>query len=167
MSARKFDDLAEQLDKANSYCLNEDPSYGFANLFIGDGTLLLKSEADEQLIIHLEFKEAVKIHSIALKAPTDDSAPRVLKLFVNRNNLGFSDVADIEPVQQIELNDEQLASGSPIELRFVKFQRVSALTLFIEENNGGDISAISSLRLFGESIAGTNMNDLKSAGHEH
>ncbi|OQR94263.1 thioredoxin-like protein [Achlya hypogyna] len=165
--ARKFEDISEHLDKANSYCLNEDPSHNFGNLFIGDGTLLLKSEADEQLIIHVEFKEAVKLHSIALKAPNDDTAPRVLKLFVNRNNLGFSDVVDIEPVQQIELSQEQLDAGSPIELRFVKFQRVTALTLFVEENNGGDISTLSSLRFFGEPIAGTNMNDLKSSGHDH
>ncbi|OQR95566.1 hypothetical protein THRCLA_07760 [Thraustotheca clavata] len=165
--SRKFDDLLEQIDKANSYCLNEDASYGFGNLFIGDGSLLLKSEADEQLIIHLEFKEAVKIHSISLKAPNDDTAPRKLKLFVNRTNLGFSDVADIEPVQQIDLTQEQLDAGKAIELRFVKFQRVTSLTLFIEENNGGEISTLSSLHLYGESIAGTNMNELKSVGHEH
>ncbi|RQM09992.1 hypothetical protein B5M09_009330 [Aphanomyces astaci] len=90
MAGRKFEDLVDQFDKSNSYCLNEDPSFGYGNLFIGDESLVLKSEADEQLLIHLEFKEAVKIHSISLKAPKDGtSAPSVVKLFVNRNNLVF------------------------------------------------------------------------------
>ncbi|ETV76736.1 hypothetical protein H257_09203 [Aphanomyces astaci] len=167
MAGRKFEDLVDQFDKSNSYCLNEDPSFGYGNLFIGDESLVLKSEADEQLLIHLEFKEAVKIHSISLKAPKDDSAPSVVKLFVNRNNLGFSDVTDIEPTQKLDWTQDQLQSGTPVELRFVKFQRVTSLTIFVEENHGGEISALSSLKLFGESIQGTNMNDLKSQGHEH
>jgi len=57
----------------------------------------------EQLILHLEYQDAVKIHSIAFQAPEDgmltftyiyirthtslDTAPRVFKLFVNRTNL--------------------------------------------------------------------------------
>ncbi|ETV99464.1 hypothetical protein, variant 2 [Aphanomyces invadans] len=71
MAGRKFEDLSEHYNKSNCYCLNEDPSFGHGNLFIGDESLVLKSEADEQLLIHLEFKEAVKIHSISLKAPKD------------------------------------------------------------------------------------------------
>ncbi|KAF0689839.1 Aste57867_18751 [Aphanomyces stellatus] len=174
-AARKFEDLSEQFDKSNCYCLNEDPSYGYGNLFIGDETLVLKSEADEQLLIHLEFKEAVKIHSISVKAPNDDSAPSVIKLFVNRNSLGFSDVSDIEPTQKLEWTQEQLQTGTPVELRFVKFQRVTSLTvyyslheaIFVEENHGAETSALSSIKLFGEGIQGTNMNDLKSQAHEH
>ncbi|CAK4082738.1 unnamed protein product [Aphanomyces euteiches] len=166
-TTRKFEDLTEQFDKSNCYCLNEDPSFGYNNLFIGDDTLLLKSEADEQLLIHLEFKDAVKIHSISVKAPHDDSAPSMIKLFVNRNNLGFSDVTDIEPTQKLEWTQDQLQTGTPVELRFVKFQRVTSLTIFVEENHGAETSALSSIKLFGESIQGTNMNDLKSQAHDH
>lgn len=56
-----------------------------------------------------------------------ESAPRVLKLYANRTNLGFSDAGDIEPTQTIELAESDL--GRDIELRFVKFQRVQSITV--------------------------------------
>lgn len=97
-----------------------------------------------------------------------ESAPRVLKLYANRTNLGFSDAGDIEPTQTIELTESDL--GRDIELRFVKFQRVQSITvclfiapstvqaahvllrrtqIFVEENNGAEETEISSLKLIG------------------
>uniref|UniRef100_K3WS93 PITH domain-containing protein n=1 Tax=Globisporangium ultimum (strain ATCC 200006 / CBS 805.95 / DAOM BR144) TaxID=431595 RepID=K3WS93_GLOUD len=164
--ATKFKDLTDSFSRSECYCLNENPSHPFGNLFIGDGTLQLKSDADEQLILHLEFQDAVKIHSINIMAPPGETAPRVVKLFANRTSLGFSDAGDIEPTQTIELTDEDLEPNKEIELRFVKFQRVKSVTIFVEENNGAEETVISSLKLFGERIAGTNMNELKKISDE-
>lgn len=61
-----------------------------------------------------------------------ETAPRVMKLYANRANLGFSDAGDIEPTQMIEFTtDSELAppQGKDVELRFVKFQRVKGLTV--------------------------------------
>ncbi|DAZ93579.1 TPA: hypothetical protein N0F65_009927 [Lagenidium giganteum] len=158
---RAFKDLSDAIDRSGCYCLNENPKFPYTNLFIGDATLQLKSDADEQLIVHIEFQDAVKIHSLNIVAPAGEAAPRVLKLFANRSNLGFSDVGDIEPTQTIELKESDLDPNHDIELRFVKFQRVKSITVFVEENGGADETIISSLKLFGERIAGTNMDDLK------
>jgi hypothetical protein len=46
-------------------------------------------------------------------------------------------------------------------LKFVKFQRVSSLTLFIESNNGADYTALSSLRIFGTPLQGTDVSKIK------
>lgn len=46
MSAAKFKDLTDVLNRSACYCLNESPNATFANLFMGDDTLLLKSDAD-------------------------------------------------------------------------------------------------------------------------
>lgn len=45
-AAAKFKDLTDVLNRSACYCLNENPNATFANLFMGDGTLLLKSDAD-------------------------------------------------------------------------------------------------------------------------
>lgn len=58
-----------------------------------------------------------------------EQAPRVVKLYVNRPNLGFSDAGDIEPTQTLELGEEDVRPGHEIELRFVKFQRVKSITV--------------------------------------
>ncbi len=64
-----------------------------------------------------------------------ETAPRVVKLYANRANLGFSDAGDIEPTQRIEFaEDNELTppTGKDVELRFVKFQRVKGLTVRIQ-----------------------------------
>ncbi|KAJ0392260.1 hypothetical protein P43SY_002903 [Pythium insidiosum] len=163
-----FKDLGDAISRGGCYCLNEHPSFPFANLFMGDDTLLLKSDADEQLILHIEFQDAVKLHSLHLVAPAGETAPRVIKLYANRPNLGFSDAGDVEPTQTIEVSDpaELAKPGKDIELRFVKFQRVKSLTIFVEENHGAEDTALANLKLFGEPIAGTNMNELKKVAEE-
>ncbi|KAE9154677.1 hypothetical protein PF006_g1339 [Phytophthora fragariae] len=164
--SRPYGDLKEVISTKDCYCLNEDPNKPFGNLFIGDETLQLKSDADEQLMLYIEFQDAVKVFSLNIVAPQGEEAPRVIKLFVNRPNLGFSDAGDVEPTQTIELNGEDLLPENDVELRFVKFQRVKNITVFVEENNGAEETAISSLKFFGERLAGTNMNELKKISDE-
>ncbi len=54
-----------------------------------------------------------------------DSAPAVVKLFVNLQNPGFSDVEDIEPAQRIALREEDFVPGSRVNLKLVKFLHVN------------------------------------------
>jgi K+/H+ antiporter YhaU regulatory subunit KhtT len=86
-------------------------------------------------------------------------------LFVNRVNLGFEDVEDVDPTTVIELTAEDLKEDADsILLKFVNYQRVKSITLFIEDNNGGDVSALGGLKFFGKTIATTNMADFKKQG---
>lgn len=55
-------DLSEKLDKTACYARNENASYPWGNLFIGDSRLGLQSDADEQLIVHISFQEFVRVH---------------------------------------------------------------------------------------------------------
>lgn len=57
----KLIDLSGMLDKPLCYARNENSSYPWANLFIGDSRLGMQSDADEQLIIHLAFQEFVRV----------------------------------------------------------------------------------------------------------
>ena len=86
-------------------------------------------------------------------------------LFVNRVNLGFEDVDDVDPTTVIELTAEDLKEDADsILLKFVNYQRVKSITLFIEDNNGGDVSALGGLKFFGKNVATTNMADFKKQG---
>jgi hypothetical protein len=48
-------------------------------------------------------------------------------------------------------------------LKFVKFQNVKNITLFVENNcDGGDVTIIDSIRFFGQPLSGaTNMDEFK------
>jgi hypothetical protein len=91
--------------------------------------------------------------------------PTRIRLYVNRENLGFEDCEDVDAEQTIELCAEDLReSADPIALKYVKFQRVKSLTFFIEDNAGADVTALGGLEVFGRPIQTTNMNDFKKQG---
>mmetsp|Transcript_58469 Transcript_58469/g.143013 ORF Transcript_58469/g.143013 Transcript_58469/m.143013 type:complete len:207 (-) Transcript_58469:432-1052(-) len=163
-------DLSGIIDKTECYARNENPNFPMSNLFIGDSRLACKSDADEQLILHISFQEFVKIKTIQFVefngGADPECNPTTVKLFVNRNNLGFEDIDDVEPTQEFELTSEQLkettADGSAsIPTKYVKFQRTKTLTIFIEDNNGGEITALGGLKLMGRTVATTNMSEFK------
>lgn len=165
----KLIDLSEKLDKTACYARNENKSYPWTNLFIGDSRLGMQSDADEQLIIHLSFQEFMKVKSIKFtewnRGADPDMNPVTVHIHVNRNNLGFEDVEDVDPTQSITLTSDDLSELSDaIDLQFVKFQRVKSLTFFVEDNAGGDVSAIGGLKIMGRTVATTNMNDFKKQG---
>ena len=73
------------------YCLNEDAISPLNNLFLQDLSVL-RSNADEQLIIHLVFKETVKLDRLMLVLPLDaPNCPNELHLFANMRDIGFDD----------------------------------------------------------------------------
>ena len=159
-------DLSDKIDKSDCYARNEAPGFPMSNLFIGDSRLGCKSDADEQLILHVAFQEFVRIKTIKFTSFNNGIDPEVnpttVKVFVNRENLGFEDIEDVDPTQIFELTDEQLRESSdPLPTKFVKFQRVKSLTIFVEENNGGEVSALGHLRMMGRPVITTNMNEFK------
>lgn len=87
------EELNQYLTKSSCYCLNEDSRSNYNNLFMGDHTLVLKSDADEQLLLQLAFQQTVNIRRLHLGLPADDSCPQTVKLFANKLNLGFSEAS--------------------------------------------------------------------------
>jgi hypothetical protein len=159
-------DLSAKIDKTGCFARNEAAGYPMNNLFIGDSTLGCKSDADEQLILHIAFQEFVKLKTIKFTAFNNgvdpEANPTTVKVFINRNNLGFEDIDDVDPTQVFELTAKDLSEGSePLATKFVKFQRVQTITFYIEENNGGEVSALGSLKLMGRPVASTNMSEFK------
>lgn len=165
-SAEQIADLSSKINKAECYSRNESAQYPMSNLFLGDSRLGCKSDADEQLIIHIAFQEFVKVHSIKFteynRGSEPECNPTIIKIYANRNNLGFEDIDDVDPTTELDLSvDDLRESADPILLKFVNYQRVKSLTIFIEDNAGGDVSALGGLKIFGKPVATTNMADFK------
>jgi PITH domain len=159
----KMIDLRDKIEKSGCYARNEAAGFPMSNLFIGDSILGCKSDTDEQLILHIAFSEFVKVRTIEFTEFSNGTYPELnpskILLYVNRDNLGFEDCEDVEPTQTLHLTSEDMKK--PIQLKYVKYQRVKSLTLFIEDNQGGDITALGGLKLFGYPVESTNMNDFK------
>jgi hypothetical protein len=91
--------------------------------------------------------------------------PTKIHIYVNRENLGFEDCEDVDPTQTLELTAADVKEDAEaILLKFVKFQRVKSMTLFIEDNAGGEVTALGGLKIYGRPTANTNMKDFKKQG---
>lgn len=86
-----MDNLASEVKKSGCYSLNEDSSHPFTNLFVGDHTLYLQSDTDEQLIVSLAFNQTVSLKQLQIGVFGDESCPSIVKLFANQGSISFSD----------------------------------------------------------------------------
>ncbi|KAF2207482.1 hypothetical protein CERZMDRAFT_51145 [Cercospora zeae-maydis SCOH1-5] len=94
----------------------------------------LRSEADEQLLMHVPFTAQIRLHAILIRTSTTDSAPMTLKLYVNREGLDFSTAVDLPPTQTLELAQSNDVQEVPVKRAL--FNTVRSLDLFFEDNWG-------------------------------
>jgi len=82
-----------------------------------------------------------------------ESAPTTVRIFMNKPNLAFAEAEDEPCTQDFDLTDGGVDfagnTSKPLELKFVKFQNVQSLQIFISENGGADATELSYLELFG------------------
>lgn len=158
-------DLVDCIEWPSVECLNENSSHTYANAlkqgYREDEGLCLESDADEQLLIYLPFTQVVKLHTMVILGPPEEEGPKTVKLFANRQNMGFSNVSDFPASDVVTLSPENL-QGKPVPLKFVKFQNVRSLTVFIEDNQGSvDVTKVNKIAFYGSTVETTNMKELK------
>lgn len=153
-------DLSPFILKAQCECLNENDEHPLSNALTAGGGFL-QSDCDEQLIISITFNQAVKVHSLKIKAPAD-KGPKDLKIFINQpRTLDFDMAESCSSVQELELTPNDLESN-PVILRYVKFQNVNNIQIFIRNNQAEDeITQIDHIAIIGTPINTTNMGDFK------
>jgi len=165
--------LLSTLDPQQINCLNESTEHNLKSLLSSDPSTssnYLLSDADEQLLLNIPFNQTVRIKSIAFKTSNIPQGPLQIKLLINRPSLGFEDVddADEKQVAQIlEVTEDQLKDGKRIPLRFVRFQSVNSLHIFVASNQGGeDETRIDSLDIFGSGIHSGGARDLSGLARQ-
>lgn len=153
-------ELGTFISKNECECLNECDDHPLAHCLTSTGGYL-QSDVDEQLIISITFNQAVKIHSLKIKAP-DQLGPKSVKLFINQPRTIDFDMADQHAsVQDITIDPKDLEGGQ-INLRYVKFQNVQNIQLFVKDNQtGGEKTQIDFLGFIGAPLSTTKMDDFK------
>ncbi|GBM76131.1 Thioredoxin-like protein 1 [Araneus ventricosus] len=106
---------------------------------------------------------AVQTNCPNLHKKVVNNGPKTLKLFINQpRTLDFDQADSSEPVQILELKPEDLTGEKPILLRYVKFQNVQNLQIFVKDNQtGAETTRINHLAIIGSTISMTNMGDFK------
>jgi hypothetical protein len=101
--------------------------------------------------------QAVKVSAIIVQAVLDDvdSAPTSINIYKNvpGGNLDFDDAKSTKPTQEVTLSKADVMAGAPQELRFVNFQDVQTLSIFVPGNHGGgDVTKIAKIAVLGELV---------------
>lgn len=101
--------------------------------------------------------------------------PKLINIYVNQpHNLDFSEADDLPPTQAITLTPQDWNDNgtAALTLRFVKFQKVTSLVLYVVEGDDGDgdsdaeLTRIDRVRFLGDSGEALKMGKLEKFGHE-
>lgn len=152
--------LVSFIQKGQCEALNDADDHSLSS-FLENPNNYLESDCDPQLILSYAFTQAVKVHSLKIKAPAS-TGPKTIKLFCNLpTTIDFDAATSNTPTQELELTPKDL-EGNPVNLRYVKFQNVQNLQIFVKDNQGNEeTTRIDKLVILGLPLATTNMGDFK------
>ncbi|KAK4240821.1 PITH domain-containing protein [Achaetomium macrosporum] len=189
---RNYSDITDQIELHRCELLNYDPDAGNVRVLFdaakpsalsgGKGATKdwVESDTDEQLLLFMPFQSMLKLHTLQITSlpPSGDdnededvpSRPRTIKLFTNKpHNLGFEEAEDLSATQEIQLSEKDWnAEGTAnIPLRFVKFQNITSLVVFVVDGDGeGEKTRLDRLRLVGDAGEKREMGKLEKIGDE-
>ncbi|KAL0781718.1 hypothetical protein CaCOL14_003053 [Colletotrichum acutatum] len=186
---RGYGDVTGQIEPKGCELLNADEDFGPVKVLFDPSkpSALAKKEgvkdwvesgADDQLLLFMPFQSMIKLHTLQLTSlpPTDDDddeapmRPGTIHLYTNKpHNLDFGEADDTPPTQAIELTEKDWnADGTAnIGLRFVKFQNINSLIIYVTKGDGdGEKVRLDRVRLIGESGEKREMGKLEKIGDE-
>lgn len=118
-------DLLGEIQLPQCTCLNMAKEHTLRHCLEADTRdnpeFYLESDCDEELLIKINFMQAVKIKGLQINGVEKDSAPSKVRLFVNPlDTLDFDSAKDDKPTQELSLSASDVAlTAKPLELRFV------------------------------------------------
>ncbi|KAL6791251.1 PITH domain-containing protein [Trichoderma sp. SZMC 28013] len=184
---RGYSDITDQVELRGCELLNADDDAGPVKVLfessqpsaLREGASASKdwvqSGSDDQLLLFIPFQSTIKLHTLQItsfppEGNSDVSRPGVLHLFINRtSNMDFGEAEDAEPTQAITLEPQDWnADGTAnISLRFVKFQKTTTLTIFVQKGDGeAETVRIDRIKLIGEAGAKRDMGKLQKMDDE-
>jgi len=160
--------LTEFIDKTTLECLNQSGDHPVACAFDGANETYLQSDpdTDNQLLISVGFRQPVKISGVVIKVPTgaEASRPLTIKIFSGRDDsIDFDEAETREATHEFE----EVVLNEEMPVKFVKFQNVNFLRIFVSGSAEGDRdrtenpTKIAALQFFGQPCDAMNMKDWK------
>ncbi|KAG1785166.1 DUF1000-domain-containing protein [Suillus plorans] len=108
--------LLEHIAKAQ--CLNEQDEHTLQSILSSKARntspAYLDSDADAELLLNIEFNQAVRVRSLVIQA--QDRGPAKLRLRINCSAIDFTNFEDSEDTQVIELKADQISKDATIKL---------------------------------------------------
>lgn len=188
---RGYTDVTSSVDVQGLDFLNVDSAFGNARTVFetsapssiskgkeaGEGKKdWIESDTDEQLMLFIPFQSTLKVHGLHLTSlpPADDDdvmRPKTLHIYSNRSNvLGFDEADSIPPTQTVNLEEgnwDAKTGTARVDLRFVKFQNVTSIVIFVVDGDGeGEKTRIDRIRIVGETGESRKMGKLEKIGDE-
>ncbi|KAG2149257.1 PITH domain-containing protein [Suillus clintonianus] len=148
--------LLEHVAKAQ--CLNEQDEHTLQSILSlrarNTSPSYLDSDADAELLLNIEFNQAVRVRSLVLQA--QERGPEKLRLRINCSAIDFTNFEDSEDTQVIELKADQVSKEGTtkfIPLHPTKFNHVNSLHVLI--NSEHDNTRIDVLDILGTLVHAT------------
>ncbi|KAF2832041.1 DUF1000-domain-containing protein [Ophiobolus disseminans] len=192
---RGYTDVTDQVDVRGLDLLNADSEFGGVRTFFetakpkslskGKNTATgseaskdwIESDVDNQLMLYVPFTSNLKIHTIQITSCVSGDSdgdeapvrPKTIHIWTNRqHNLGFEEAEDVPATQVIELKESDWdaeTATAKLELRFVKFQNVYSIVLFVADGDGdSERTRIDRIRFIGETGEKREMGKLEKIG---
>ncbi|KAA0178147.1 hypothetical protein FNF27_00004 [Cafeteria roenbergensis] len=159
-------ELTGHVNLDGASCVNERPGFELRGAL--EGTGLLKSDDNDELLLQLPFKGSVHARFIEIEAPAGHR-PKVIKIFRNRASMLIDDVPDIEP--SAEMTDAEAAFDADGKVRFTlqasTWRNTTQVAIFManEDLDGEDeMVHVSAVRIFGVVPGAVNTAELKGGG---
>ena len=144
--------------------LNIEGDANISPLFVKDDTYIKSNAGDATLITSIKFRQQVNIVYIKIDGVSQETNPSLIKCYLNKSDIDFSDINDIPSTQQFDLSKDM---GKQIKVNIPKWKGVSELTFYFE-NEEADHLEIKNIEFFGSSGNNEiNIGDLISAEDEN
>eukprot|EP00172_Hildenbrandia_rubra_P000670 Plantae.Rhodophyta-Hildenbrandia_rubra.ctg13669.p1 GENE.Plantae.Rhodophyta-Hildenbrandia_rubra.ctg13669~~Plantae.Rhodophyta-Hildenbrandia_rubra.ctg13669.p1 ORF type:complete len:236 (+),score=36.02 Plantae.Rhodophyta-Hildenbrandia_rubra.ctg13669:242-949(+) len=140
--------LYQEVDTTRLQCLNEAEPDSLKRVLRPweqrtDTSLpILSSDADQELLMCIPFTSPVKIRSICIIGAGDQENPAHVKAFINQESMDFSSAGSTNSVQEWDLVERNPQGEVEYPTKYTRFQNVSRLWLYVNQNFGADVTKI-------------------------
>ena len=144
--------------------LNIDGDAGISNIFKDSNNTVKSNSGDATMIAAIKFKDKVNIAYIQVNGVSEETNPTIMKCYVNKLDIDFSDVSDVPSTQQFDLKKE---INKQIKVNVPKWKNVSELTIYFE-NEEADYLDIKQIQFFGSAGSqNINIGEMKKSEDEN
>lgn len=143
--------------------LNIEGDSDISPLFRDSNKTVKSNSGDATMITSIKFKDKVNIASIQIDGVSEETNPKLMKCYINKIEIDFSDVNDIPSTQQFDLTK---VINEPIKVNIPKWKNVSELTIYFE-NDEADNLELKKINFYGTpGSQNINIGDMKKSEEE-
>lgn len=126
----------------------------------------ISTDADSQLLIHIPFTNICKVSSLVIKS-TSGQRPNLIKVWANRSSiLGFDDATTINALHQEDIGQFNEDGCVEIKLKYVRFQKVTSLTLFFDGEDEDESTTLDKILIVGVDGESKTQGNIEKIGDD-